>query len=72
MAYLKVKDFLMHVVTGTKIMIDDDIEDFQYFEGTVRDYINSDISSENLTLIQSSIKNNVLNISALKDYVEDE
>ena len=72
MSYPKVKDFLSHVVTGTNVLIEDDIiEDYVYFEGTVRDYIDSVVSLENLTLIQSSVKDNVLNLKALKDYDQD-
>lgn len=72
MIYPKVKDFLYHVVTGTKVLIEDDIiEDHVYFEGTVREYVESDVSLDNLTLIQSSIKNNTLNVRALKDYTQD-
>lgn len=69
MAYPKVKDFLMHVVTGTNILILDDIkEDFTHFEGVVGDYIESSVSSENLTLLQSSIRDNTLIIRAVDNY----
>lgn len=71
--YPKVKDFLNHLVTGTKVIIEDDIiEDHVYFDGTVLEYINSNASLENLTLIQSSIKGDVFNVRALKDYEEEE
>lgn len=68
MNYPKVKYFLSHVVTSTEVLIIDDISDYVYYDGKIKDYMDSDISLENLTLIQSYIRNNVLNVRALKDY----
>lgn len=66
--YPKVKDFLMHVGTGTKVLIKDDLNQFVYFEGVVKDYHHSDVSAENLTLILSYIENDTFIIMALKEY----
>lgn len=69
MNYPKVKDFLVHIVTGTKVLIEDDIiENHVYFEGTIGDYLMHSVSSENLTLIQSFIHDNTLIIRALDNY----
>ena len=69
MAYPKVADFLLHIVTGTNVLIEDDmIEGRIYFEGTIRDYLKSELPSENLTLVQSFIENDVFVVRALKDF----
>lgn len=68
--YPKVRYFLSHVVTDTKVVIMDDImEDHVYFEGSVADYIESEVRDEDLTLMQSSItQDGKLLIKALSDY----
>ena len=69
MDYPKVKDFLYHVVTGTNVVIEDDItEGYVYYEGRLGNYFKSDVANENLTLIQSFIKDNVFHIKAIKNY----
>lgn len=69
MAYPKVADFLLHIVTGTNVLIEDDtIEGHIYFEGTISEYLKSEIASENLTLVQSFIENDVFVVRALKDF----
>lgn len=73
MNYPKVREFLKHIATGTNIVIEDDLtEDFIYFEGSVSEYLNSAVSKENLTLIQSSVKNNMLNVRALINYEQSQ
>ncbi|WHF25255.1 hypothetical protein QJS65_10370 [Bacillus altitudinis] len=40
---MRVRDLLSNVATGTKVRIENGVFDIHYFDGTVKDYLSSEI-----------------------------
>lgn len=64
---MRVRDLLNNVAIGTKVKIENGVFDIQYFDGTVKDYLSSDIaeSERDLKVFCVRVFNDTLIIQAV-------
>lgn len=69
MGYIKLEEFINHVVTGTEIVVEEDVfEGHIYYQGKLGNYFYSgDMERDNLLLVQAFVEGDRLHLRVVKN-----